>query len=136
MVRAMKKKMKIIEIFNKIANGEEVPKKIMFVGNEYRYDNIDNTYRNIIGNTNIGEMHNLEFYLNDEVEILDDEEDKDIPLIPDDELIILKQSKTVDMQYAIDFNFKVLKEKINQVVEEFNEYRKENEENEKQKEKK
>jgi len=65
-----------------------------------------------------------------------DEEDKDIPLIPDDELIILKQSKTVDMQYAIDFNFRVVEEKINQVVEEFNEYRKENEENEKQKEKK
>ena len=55
------------------------------------------------------------------------EEDKDIPLIPDDELIILKQSKTVDMQYAIDFNFRVVEEKINQVVEEFNEYRKENE---------
>ena len=55
------------------------------------------------------------------------EEDKDIPLIPDDELIILKQSKTVDMQYAIDFNFRVVEEKINQVVKEFNEYRKENE---------
>lgn len=48
-----------------------------------------------------------------------DKEDKikDIPLIPNDELIILKQSKTVDMQKAIDFNFKVLKEKINQVIE-------------------
>ena len=49
-----------------------------------------------------------------------EDEDKDIPLIPDDELIILKQSKTVDMQYAIDFNFKVLKEKINQVLEVIN----------------
>lgn len=49
-----------------------------------------------------------------------DEEDKDIPLIPDDELIILKQEKAIDMQKAIDFNFKVLQEKINQVVEELN----------------
>ena len=49
-----------------------------------------------------------------------EDEVKDIPFIPDDELIILKQSKTVDMQYAIDFNFKVLKEKINQVVEAIN----------------
>lgn len=47
-------------------------------------------------------------------------EDKDIPLIPDDELIILKQEKAIDMQKAIDFNFKVLQEKINQVVEELN----------------
>ena len=75
----------------------------------------------------------LDNFLNGEK---NEEEDKDIPLIPDDELIILKQSKTVDMQYAIDFNFRVVEEKINQVVEEFNEYRKENEENEKQKEKK
>ena len=69
--------MKIIDLLNKIANGEEVPKKILFLGNTYRYDEIDETYRNIGGNTNIGEMHNLEFYLNDEVEIL--EEKKKIP---------------------------------------------------------
>ena len=46
-----------------------------------------------------------------------EDEDKDIPLIPDDELVILKQEKAIDMQKAIDYNFKVLKEKINQVIE-------------------
>lgn len=46
--------------------------------------------------------------------------DKDIPLIPDNELIILKQEKAIDMQKAIDYNFKVLKEKINQVVKVIN----------------
>lgn len=49
-----------------------------------------------------------------------EDEDKDIPLIPDDELIILKQEKAIDMQKAIDYNFKVLKEKINQVIEAIN----------------
>lgn len=48
-----------------------------------------------------------------------EEEDKDIPLIPDDELCIFKGDST-----ELNYNFKVLKEKINQVVEEFNEYRK------------
>lgn len=71
--------MKIIELLNKIANGEEVPKKIMFLGNTYRYDEIDETYRNIIGNKNIGEMHNLEFYLNDEVEIIEEPQEHKIP---------------------------------------------------------
>lgn len=57
------------------------------------------------------------------------EEDKDIPLIPDDELYKL----AAEMPYRtykddIDYNFKVLQEKINQVVEEFNEYRKEHNE--------
>lgn len=43
-----------------------------------------------------------------------EDEDKDIPLIPDDEL---KDDYT---QTNLDFNFRVLKEKINQVVEELN----------------
>ena len=160
--------MKVIDLLNKIANGEEVPKEIIYDGYYYSWDNCDKDYY-------CEEYGNLFEYLfseyqtnnvlNFEIETLDKEvkpitkkdletlgyacgeikksiekgfnkslnnelledDDKDIPLIPDDELIILKQSKTVDMQYAIDFNFRVVEEKINQVVEEFNEYRKENE---------
>lgn len=51
-------------------------------------------------------------------------EDKDIPLIPDDELFTTEENILTIQE--IDYNFKVLKEKINQVVKEFNEYRKEN----------
>lgn len=43
------------------------------------------------------------------------EEDKDIPLIPDDELCIFKGDSK-----ELNYNFKVLEEKINQVVEEMN----------------
>ena len=56
---------------------DNAPKKIMFLGNTYKYDETDKTYRTIIGNTNIGEVHCLEFYLDYEVEIL--EEEKKIP---------------------------------------------------------
>ena len=64
-----------------------------------------------------------------------DDEEKDIPLIPDDELWIINKkmgvSKTaednntygVDRDTAINYNFKELKEKINQIIIEFNEYR-------------
>jgi len=38
------KTIKVIDLLNKIANGEEVPKKIIFLGNTYRYDEIDKTY--------------------------------------------------------------------------------------------
>ena len=48
------------------------------------------------------------------------QEDKDIPLIPDDEFAWIRNNR------AINYNFKVLKEKVNQLIEEFNEYRKEN----------
>lgn len=126
MVRAMKKKIKIIDLLNKIANGEEVPKKIKYYDNVFRKCDIGDDYFNDASYDWFFKDVFDASGVNLEIEILD-EEDKDIPLIPDDELIILKQSKTVDMQYAIDFNFRVVEEKINQVVEEFNQYRKENE---------
>lgn len=49
-------------------------------------------------------------------------EDKDIPLIPEDELF-----KVYDVENLPNFNynFKVLKEKVNQLIKEFNEFRKE-----------
>ena len=73
--------MKIIDLLNKIANGEEVPKKIKYDGQEYKITKIlledNNYYFNYINedmecifpiNTN---------HLNDEIEIL--EEEKKIP---------------------------------------------------------
>lgn len=44
-----------------------------------------------------------------------DKEDKNIPLIPDDELCIFKGDSK-----ELNYNFKVLKEKINQVVKVIN----------------
>ena len=120
MVRAMKKKIKIIELLSKIANDEEVPKYV-----EYK-DRIDNRFKKMMvcKENLIYKLDQLEIELNDEVKIIDDEEDKDIPLIPDDELWVIGGISRAEQ---INYNFKVLKDKINQVVEEFNEYRKEKE---------
>lgn len=49
-----------------------------------------------------------------------DKEDKDILLIPDDELHIIADRDFIPLDKAIDYNFKVLKEKINQVIEAIN----------------
>lgn len=49
-----------------------------------------------------------------------DKEDKDIPLIPDDELYEFNmRNKLLDLD-KMNYNFKVLKEKINQVLEAIN----------------
>ena len=133
-------KMRIIDLLNKIANGEEAPKKIRYNGVVMQYNEDMKDYEKYYGDLffrYLGRCSVLPERLNTEVEILDDEEDKDIPLIPDDELFLMKQNGADIRGFDyLDYNFKVLKEKINQVAEEFNEYRKENEENEKQKEKK
>ena len=116
--------MKVIDLLNKIANGEEVPKKIKYKTYIYKFIKAENKYYEENNadqpNGTLGHYWALDGILNNEVEILDDEEDKDIPLIPDDELCIFKGDSK-----ELNYNFKVLKEKINQVVTEFNEYRKE-----------
>ena len=122
--------MKVIDLLNKIANGEEVPKKIKYKTYIYKFIKAENKYYEENNadqpNGTLGHYWALDGILNNEVEILDDEEDKDIPLIPDDELYSVFDSKEgINKNKRIDYNFKVLKEKINQVVTEFNEYRKE-----------
>ena len=156
--------MKVIDLLNKIANGEVIPKKIKVNDNAYHYDIDDCDYYADNGKATLEEniyLHNAYIWLNLEVEDLDNEEvkpltkkdletlgyacgeikkciekgfnksldnepleddDKDIPLIPDDELYVFKGDSR-----ELNYNFKVLQEKINQVVKEFNEYRKENE---------
>ena len=123
--------MKIIDLLNKIANREEVPKKIRYNSVIMKYNEDMKDYERYYGDLffrYLGRCSVLSERLNDEVEILD-EEDKDIPLIPDDELYKISNYNPVDIKpndEKMDYNFKVLQEKINQLVEEFNEYRKEN----------
>ncbi len=67
--------MKIIDILNKIANGEEVPKKIIFRGRKYEYSerimNLFN-YKNIDNDKYLSELYHIENILNDEVEIIEE----------------------------------------------------------------
>ena len=112
--------MKIIDLLNKIANGEEVPKKIKFYGKYYIW--YDNRYTGNEGycleplksDSNSFLEINTVYDLNNEIEILE-EEDKDIPLIPDDELYVFKGDSR-----ELNYNFRVLKEKINQILEVMN----------------
>jgi hypothetical protein len=71
--------MKIIDVLNKIANGEEVPKTIMYDGDIWKYDELSNDYEIFDESDDLHlfrEELNITRALNDEVEIL--EEDKKI----------------------------------------------------------
>ena len=120
--------MKIIDLLIDYANDKAQPRKIKYRNKIYVYDG-NAVLQKLLDDFGID-------ILNNEIEILD-EEDKDIPFIPDDELYEISNRCTKDIygfhkngcdkDTAINYNFKVLKEKINQVVKEFNEYRKDNE---------
>lgn len=66
----MNKKIKVIELLNKIANGEEVPKKIDYQEEIYEWDEEALKYADHTGYTL--EIYTEKIDLNDEVEILED----------------------------------------------------------------
>lgn len=70
--------MKIIDLLNKIANGEEVPKKIKYYDIEYKYDG--KFYYTDCGFSMYRSMYTEGNCLTDEVEII--EEDKKIEYVP------------------------------------------------------
>ena len=78
----MKKTIRVIDLLNKIANGEEVPKKFKYDNYVFIYDNKKKDYIYKYGNVSyfddyIGDIYHMEDileFLSYEVEILDEEE--------------------------------------------------------------
>ena len=112
----MNKKIKVIELFNKIANGEEVPRKIFYKGETFifnsDYSSIDNLYA-FLQNNGVGWLECINVNLNDEVEILEDntEEIEELP-------IELLDEKDLTPHIIKHFN------KINELVKAVNSIRK------------
>lgn len=108
---------RIIDLLVKIANGEEVPKKIWFKNNFYEYDGENQNYVRSINFTVdflIGE--DITALLNDEVEII--EENKKI------EKLEIKDIYMCDDYGHIYINFKNTWNKINEIIDAINELKK------------
>ena len=119
--------MKVVGLINRIYEGTQ-PKHIRVYNEDWYWNNYDGYVTKESLKTTpdaqiyLFDRYRIMFALDKEIEVLEDEEGKDIPLIPDDELYLIEHINNygVDRNNAIDYNFKVLKEKINQVVEELN----------------
>lgn len=105
--------MKVIELLNKIANGEEVPKKIKFRNDIFRYtgcsyycDEMHTTFFNI---------YNFAV-LNEKVEIIEEEEDKKIKKVSE----CFTSTDNKEIQFLID-NINQLGNKINEIIDKINE---------------
>ena len=103
--------MKVIDLLNKIANGEE-PKKIKYNGNVYEYEEYG------YFSDDIGYIFDKYYpsgkVLNDEVEII--EEDKKIEKLNDNDL----ELETINTR-CWEYNFSQVKDKINEIIEVLNE---------------
>lgn len=113
--------MKIIDLLNMIANDEEVPKYVSYYN--MKKENPDTMY--VCKENIIYKLDNLEVQLNSRVvEITDLEFNDGLELIPEDELQQMEGLDKKKHNIALDWNFRVLKDKINELVKEINEIRK------------
>ena len=74
--------MKVIDLYIKIANGEEIPKKIKFLDKQYTFEEeYKKYYRHGVVSESFEDDWYISKILNDEVEIIEDtpKEDKKIP---------------------------------------------------------
>ena len=107
--------MKIIDLLNKIANGEEVPKKIKFDNKEYENEPCYMLYEAT------GDRSELQFkkFLNDEIEIIEEEEKK----IPEKLENLYKIEKGLTLDGVIAWqgaNNKILGTKIDEIIDYLN----------------
>lgn len=112
-------KIRVIDLLNKIANGEEVPKKIKY---EYKkFEFIEGAYEDEKGNDLCYYDNSCRVFLDDEVEII--EEEKKIPEKLDycEENTFMEQKETTYLsskeRRLLDSNFKELGNKINSIID-------------------
>ena len=100
--------MKVIDLLNKIANGEiDEEKKYQFSYQDY---------------CSIKEFFNR--YIVDEENLnLEIKDNDDLELLPDDELYEFNKYASLDKEH-LDFNFRALKDKINEMIKDINEIKK------------
>ena len=115
----MSKTITIIKLLNKIANGEEVPKKVKYEREIYNFKEIDykNENRNLYLFTE--ELQDITSVLNDTVEIIEEQEEIDIQELEDVNLFDNGQNFN-DMPIIIkwyDDNFTNINNTINKLVQ-------------------
>lgn len=109
----MKKTIRVIDLLNKIANGEEVPKKIKYNDDEYihigNYCYFCEETNEILSQNTYAEFSRL----NDEVEILDEEEFETI-----DELLIEYDDGDIGInkKYISSQQSEIFAKSINQLI--------------------
>lgn len=115
--------MKVIDLLNKIANGEEVPKEIKYDTMNYVFRHYD--YKEVHGEL-IDEqsswLEKIDFYkLNDEVEIIEEPKKIEYPILHKTAPSETTGDQMPNWRNLIDCNFEHLNKTIYQLIDEINE---------------
>ena len=117
--------MKVIDLLNKIANGEEVPEKIKYDTKEMKYDHNKQDYLGYYSNGNgewlfqylFDRCRNTEHFINDEVEIIEDKKIRKLDFIEENTFSKRQNGMTSEDRRLLDSNFKELGNKINEIID-------------------
>lgn len=103
--------MKVIDLLVKISKGEEVPKKIKFNEEIYKFNELYDDYEGLYGGDWLLHNHNdnLKCFLNDEVEIIEEEK-------------AIEKIKGIDTRETRDCIIK-FQEKFNELIDVINDMR-------------
>lgn len=117
--------MKVIDILNKIANGKEVPKTIMYDGDIWKYDELSNDYEMFEESGDLylfQEELNITNALNDEVEIIEDKKIEKLDLLDlyDELNNILDTNNYRNAKHNIHKALKKTQIKINKIINHLN----------------
>ena len=112
--------MKVIDLLNKIANGEEVPKKIKFKFFKYEFNEEERQYKRNSEDLDygLGEDVILDIVLGDEVEII--EEDKKIEKLTTSLIDIKLLTDEIDTKLDYSGDYDRLVNKINEIIDYIN----------------
>lgn len=110
--------MRIIDIINKVANGEEVPRFI--IDDDEYYLGTDGYIKGIFGD--YVEWTIDKEWLNEEVQIIEDIiEDKKIQKIEVDSMNRIKAESTGNFCYQVSQPTKIIIKKLNEIIDKMNE---------------
>ena len=112
----MNKKIKVIELLNKIANGEDIPTKIKCKGKDFYFNkyekSIDYLYR--VDKNGNGWLVVQDIALTDEVEILEDNTEEIEELEKEQEAIANPKTMLQEIRFYYDSN--KMGDKINEII--------------------
>lgn len=110
------KTIKIIDLFNMLANFEEMPEKIKYWGIDYSWNRFDKDYQKGNGELLFGNMKGI-YHLNDEIVII--EEEKEIEKID-----ITKAYLSSNFHENVLEDIATLQTKVNELIDEINKLKK------------
>lgn len=107
--------MKVIDLLNKIANGEEVPKEIKYDGLKWNFEE-DKLYYS--DNIWLDDYCNLSQCLNDEVEIIgEDKKIEKIKILNCDNYVKKENYETILTMQEIALDIQTLRHKLDEIID-------------------